>query len=210
MKVETLQNNEWIRERRLLALERIAEIGKEEFPDRNFDRYFHEMSAFLLDLNQVWEGIGKQGLLGYSLEELREINERLYRDILPEHYESSFGNPAYAVTMLGEEMGRLLTVLHREIRSAIPFCFRAQEEELVIRMELFVEVYSAFAANWAECGTLADGDSVRQILYWFVSDYSDVAAMETVRNMVVPGDGIAARMPEEADGRDLRYLYGYG
>ena len=37
-----------------------------------------------------------------SLEELQKRNRALYEDVLPEHYENSYGNPAYAVKTLGE------------------------------------------------------------------------------------------------------------
>ena len=42
-------------------------------------------------------------------------------------------------------MGRLLSFLYAEIRAMIPYAFEQRYEDLVIRMELFVEIYNAFA-----------------------------------------------------------------
>ena len=55
------------------------------------------------------------------LEELKDWNHRLYEDILPENYETSYGNPQYAVSTLGEEYGQLLSYLYKEIRGDIIF-----------------------------------------------------------------------------------------
>ena len=38
----------------------------------------------------------------FSIKELKERNYRFYKDILPENYENSYGNPAYAVKKLGD------------------------------------------------------------------------------------------------------------
>ena len=37
-----------------------------------------------------------------TMEALKERNHCFYQDILPENYESSYGNPAYAVQQMGE------------------------------------------------------------------------------------------------------------
>lgn len=37
----------------------------------------------------------------FSIKELKERNYRFYKDILPENYENSYGNPAYAVKKAG-------------------------------------------------------------------------------------------------------------
>ena len=41
---------------------------------------------------------------------------KLYVDVLPENYETSYTNPAYAVKTLGEEYGKLLSYRLCEIR----------------------------------------------------------------------------------------------
>ena len=41
----------------------------------------------------------------YTLEQWQEKNRALYEDILPQQYESSFGNPDYSEEILGGEYG---------------------------------------------------------------------------------------------------------
>ena len=62
----------------------------------------------------------------------------------------------------------------------------------MIRMELFSEVYAAFVYEEQENHRLPSYASIREILYWFVSDYADVAAEARVRELVCPGNNFAA------------------
>ena len=55
------------------------------------------------------------------MEELQENNHRLYEDILPEHYQSSYGDPRYAQQMLGSDYGKELSCLYSQLRGSIVF-----------------------------------------------------------------------------------------
>lgn len=96
------------------------------------------------------------------------------------------------------------------MRSLIGFTYEGRLDELVIRMELFSEVYAAFVYEQQENHKLPTYAAIREILYWFVSDYADVAAEERVREMVCPENNFAAAILRTADFTDLRYLYAYG
>lgn len=208
--VEFEYDREVLEERRELAILRIREIAEEGFPKEGFDACFKQMAQFLLLIEDNRAFLEQGGLESASIEELENRNHALYQDVLPENYGNSFGNPGYAAEKLGEEMGRLFSFLHRELYSMIAFCYAGKLQELVIRMELFVEVYGAFNAKWQEEGALPDYESIRQILYWFVSDYADMAAMETVAQMTVPGKSIIGGILDMAKPGDLRHLYAYG
>ena len=192
---------------------RIREIPGEDFQGAEllpWKEYFTTVAKFLLlieDTRQFLEQ-GKQATA--TLEELQQRNRALYEDILPENYENSFANPAYAVKMLGEEFGALASFLYTEMRSLIGFTYEGRLDELVIRMELFSEVYAAFVYEQQENHKLPTYAAIREILYWFVSDYADVAAEERVREMVCPENNFAAAILRTADFTDLRYLYAYG
>lgn len=201
---------EILNERYDLAMERIAQIAKENFPKEGFDEYFRRMGQFLLLVDENKKFLELGGLKTASLEELGRRNHALYEDILPENYERSFGNPAYAAERLGEGYGKLLSFLHVELFASIPFCYVDKLEDLVIRAELFVEIYGAFEAKWQEEGRLPETEEIRQILYWFVSDYSDVGRMHVVSQMVKPGASATIRILDQAELTDLRYLYAYG
>ena len=208
-----MEEREILQERLELALLRIREIPGEDFQGAEllpWKEYFTTVAKFLLlieDTRQFLEQ-GKQATA--TLEELQQRNRALYEDILPENYENSFANPAYAVKMLGEEFGALASFLYTEMRSLIGFTYEGRLDELVIRMELFSEVYAAFVYEQQENHKLPTYATIREILYWFVSDYADVAAEERVREMVCPEDDFAAAILRTADFTDLRYLYAYG
>lgn len=208
-----MKERELLLERLELALLRIREIPGEDWQGealQSWREYFTVVAKFLLLIEDNRKFLEQDGLKTATLEELQQRNHALYEDILPENYENSFANPAYAVKMLGEEFGALAAFLYTEMRSLIGFTYEGRLEELVIRMELFSEVYAAFVYEQQENHKLPTYAAIREILYWFVSDYADVAAEERVREMVCPENNFAAAILCTTDLTDLRYLYAYG
>ena len=53
-------------------------------------------------------------------------------------------------------------------------------------------------------------DEIREIAYWYVSDYYEPEAYDKVAGMVCPERDFATRIVMESDLSDLRYLYYYG
>lgn len=208
-----MEEKELLQERLELALDRIREIPGDDWQGEGLQpwrEYFTVVAKFLLLIEDNRKFLEQGGLKTAALEELQQRNHELYEDILPENYENSFANPTFAVRALGEEFGALASFLYTEMRSLIGFTYEGRLEELVIRMELFSEVYAAFVYEQQENHKLPTYASVREILYWFVSDYADVAAEERVREMVCPENNFAAAILRTADLTDLRYLYAYG
>ncbi len=203
-----MNEKEILEERYGLVTDRIRSLeeslGKEEL-----EHYFAFCRDFLLMVEETYRFLREGGLEKASLEELSLRNRALYADILPEHYEESYANPAYAVERLGEDLGAELCFLYAELRSLIGFAYEDKLEEIVIRMELFMEVYTAFVYEARE-GNLPAGKEIREKLYWFVSDYSETAARRRIKEMVDPGDCFAVGMIRDSDLQDVRYLYGYG
>lgn len=205
-------------ERLSLVVERIGEISQETWEQGNeedlnisaLQDYFTVVSKFLLQIEETRNFLQNGGLEKASLEELLAHNHSLYEDILPASYETSYANPAYAVSRLGEEFGAILSFLYTEMRSLIGFTFEGRLAELVIRMELFVEVYGAFLYEWQENKMLPGQEAIRQILYWFVSDYADVSEEQRIKGLVVPGENFAENIIRNSDLSDPRYLFAYG
>ncbi|MDE7269226.1 MAG: aminopeptidase [Acetatifactor sp.] len=217
------EEREILCERHELVMERIREmkqeIAKEKSCGEAFASYFDEVADFLICLEDERKFLIGGGLKTASLEELQARNQALYADILPANYEGSYANPDCAVERLGETFGVMLSFLYREMRSLIPFVYEGRLEEIVIRLELFVEVYTAFVYAWQETdgrggapGTDDAGlaENVRQILYWFVSDYTETAVEEHLREWLTPEDNFAIDIIMNADLSDVRYLYAYG
>ena len=208
-----MEERELLLERLELALDRIRKIPGEDWQGEDLQpwkEYFATVAKFLLLIEENRQFLEQGGLETASLEELKQRNHALYEDILPGQYENSYANPAAAVRKLGDASGAMLSFLYTEMRSLIGFTYEGRLSELVIRMELFSEVYAAFVYELQENHKLPSYEAIREILYWFVSDYADVAAEERVRELVSPENNFAADILRTADLNDLRYLYAYG
>lgn len=200
---------EVIQERFELMLERIRQISTETIGNEALDTYFQSVAQFILLLEENRQFIEKGGLKTAPIEELRARNAALYEDVMPGQYEHSYANPAYAVAAIGEEYGQLLSVLYVELRRMISYIYRGLLEDVVIGMELFVEVHAAFAYGASE-KELPEGAQIKEILYWYSSDYADIKTLDRVRQMVCPDDNFQVDIIQNSDLNDVRYLYYYG
>ncbi len=195
-------------ERLLLARERIEEIRKEKGGLDIYRPFFSVTSDFLSDCMKVYDRICEKE--DAELSFLKKENMHLYTDVMPEHYALSYGNYTYCVSCFGTEMGRLLCALYAELRSIIPMIYEQNTERFLIRLELFLEVYSYFVCCVQEEKIPPDAANLREILYWYISDYSDVETEQRIRTQVVAEENLAYRLVMQSDLSDIRYLYRYG
>ena len=141
-------------ERYALARERIATVREELAAGGaaapQFEPFLKVCADWLAQLTEERDFIEDGGLETADEAALRARNERLYAEILPAHYDKSYANPAYAARALGTEYGPLCAALLYELRSAIPFLYEGAQERVLIRFELFLEVYGAFTQVWRE------------------------------------------------------------
>lgn len=209
-KMEQEGEKELLGERWELSCERVEEILSETNSDTPVGRFFSAMAGFLKLIIDEYEFVGSGDLKKATLEELKEHNHNLYADILPDHYEESFANPTYAVKELGEEYGKLFSFLYVEMRSMIGFAYEQDLEELVIRAELFLEVYGAYMYEVRENQKEVPAETIREILYWFASDYADMAAMKRTSQLVTQDTGFAANIIRDSDLSKPEYLFYYG
>lgn len=221
-------SQEILEERYGLAIERIRCIPRETLGREELKQYFDRTAAFLLLLDDTRKFIAEGGLKKAAMEELQKRNHELYEDVLPAHYEESYGNPAYAVRRLGEEYGGLLSHLYYRLRSLIGAVYEGRLEDLVVGLELFLEVYTAFTYAEAEnteeetrdavsaSGSgrtdagLPGAGEIKNILYWHVSDNADRNEERWVRDSVSPENRFCVDIIINSDLNDLRYLYSYG
>ncbi|MCR5754737.1 MAG: aminopeptidase, partial [Acetatifactor sp.] len=201
---------ELLQERFQLAFERIHEMKAEHFGEPAFELYFAKMAEFALMIEDTMTFLKQGGLQSASLQELKERNHALYADVMPKNYDTSYGNPAYAVKMLGEKYGAMLSNLYTKMYSMIGYAYEDKPEGVLIYAELLVEVYSTFVCEWEENKQLPDADTIQQILYWFSSDYAELFVEESIRELVVTEDNFAAKIIMNSDFSDLRYLFAYG
>ena len=213
-------------ERFALAYERIAQIASEAGCGAYRD-YFRKMAEFVLLMKETWDFVGSGALRRASLEELERHNHALYADILPENYDRSYANPAYAAECFGKTMGQLLSFVYAELRGMIAAAYEQSLYDMVIRMELLLEIYQAFLSAVQEHAEkeakdvkasveegvnagLPSVEELRKTAYWYVSDYYETESYAKVEEMLCPERDFALRIVMESDLSDIRYLYYYG
>lgn len=202
-----------IEERYALAAERMADIAKSQSDTavkEPYAAYFRKVAAFIQLLTKEYAWVADGSMKTAAMAELQKHNHCLYADILPENYAASYANPAYAAEKLGEKHGRLLSFLYTELRSLIVYAYEQQKEDMLIRMELFLEIHQAFEAAFAEMNELPSLKELQQMIYWFVSDYSETQTEARVKQQLDPTENFAVSIIKEASGEDLRYLYYFG
>lgn len=198
------EENEAMRERHALAFERICQIGSEKTVEQPYVAFFEKTAAFILQMEELSNKLESGALDSLTLAEWKQQNESLYADVLPDAYETSYANPAYAVRMLGEEYGALLSFLYTEIRSMIVYVYEYRLTDRTILEEIFIEVYNLFEDGTPEVKEL------KSVLYYFVSDYCDVTLSYRIRETLDPDLDFAKKIIMESDLNDLRYLYRFG
>lgn len=198
------EENDGVAERHQLVMERILCIKDEDTVAEPYSTFFKKIAGFIELTEEVYRKQEEGILAGYSLSQLEELNNRLYEDILPNHYEESYANPAYAVKQLGQEYGALLSFLYTEIRGMIVYAYESRLTDMTILEELFIEVYNLFEGEEPELKEL------NEVLYYFVSDYCDVTLTYRIREMVDPSLDFATNIIMNSDLSDLRYLYRFG
>ena len=192
-------------ERRDLSMERIRQIPDENSVPVAYRDYFAEMAKYIVKVLTLGERL-KEGVLETAdVEELKVFNEAPYRDILSERYGHSYGNPSYAVEMLGDGYGQMLSYLYAEIQGMVVSVYEDRLWDCVIVMELFLEIYRMFEEE-----ELPTKSALRDVIYWYVSDYTDDTMEYRIREQVDPSLNFAADIVRNADLTDLRYLFRYG
>lgn len=218
-------------ERLELSINRIKEIKSEKKLQKKYQNYFETVAEFLLQTEENRQWIMNGNLQTAPVEELEARNYKLYEDILPDNYATSYANPSYAVSVFGKEMGRFLAALYAELRSLIVASFENDVASMVIRAELFLEIYGMFldAMEWEEqtdadkaiqlCpdedaaidnGKIPEVAALKETYFWFACDYVEDILEKEVTAQYDPAQNWAAKLLDNTDISDIRYLYYYG
>lgn len=199
-----MSKDTFLEERFELVKERIRDMQQEMDVPERFMGFFKEMTPFLNYVLNLHEKIQEGWLDQASLAELQKNNQALYEGILSGAYETSYANPAYAVRMLREDYGRLLSFLAAEVRGIVAYAYEDRLFDMTVIMELYVQIYNLLEEP------VVPAEEIKDTLYWYVSDYSEEMAGRRIREAVDPSLDFAVRIICGNDLTDLRYLYKYG
>jgi len=196
---------ELLQERYHLVSDRIREMLLEKTVSEDFRDYFHTMARFIQMTDKLRSDLANGWHLQASLEQLKRLNHQLYEDILPLNYSKSYGNPDYAVKRAGAGYGQLLSFLYTEIRGLIAYAYENRLWDMTIICELFIQIYNYFVEEESP-----DLKRLKEVIYWYISDYSDMTLDDRFREQVDPELSFNTDIILNADLTDLRYLYHFG
>lgn len=198
------EENDGIRERYDLALERIAQFQGEECVKEELRDYFARMADFVMRAADLAQAVHSGELRRMGMEELAAKNRALYEDILPENYGNSYANPAYAVGRLGE-YGQLLSVVCSELRGMAVYAAEGRLLPMTWAMELLIGLYNCFEVEGEYTAREA-----KETFYYYLHDYMQEFYMARTRERQDPAYTFARDIIMGEDLEDLRYLYYFG
>ena len=194
----------FIKERYDLCVERIREIAKEPEVPEKYQDYFKKEAEFISDTAEYAALVASGEYAGFPLAELEQWNDRLYQKILPENYETSYANPAYAVKKFGVREGRVLSALSAKYMELVSSAAKQKLYFQTIVMELFLEIYG----RYAEYDEFAAKDA-KAAFKSFQMDYRRDYLEYSIQNRYNPEQSFAREIVL-ADTSDERTLYRYG
>lgn len=198
------QKNDEIQERYELSMERVRAMKSETSVAAPFYDYFRKTAEFIEKIGRVAKQAGEDAFAHADLDRLKRLNQELYCDVAGNAYAESYACPETAAERLGEGYGQLLSFLYTEIRGMIVWAYEQRYTDLTVVTELFIEIYNAFEEGTPELSSL------KEMVYWYVSDYCDIWIPYRVREQLDPGMSFARDIICGADLDDVRYLYRFG
>lgn len=202
---EWQEENKEFCERHELSVGRIRTIQTEQTTAEKFRPYFGRIAEFLLLVEDVRVKVADGSWDALSFEEMKEINHRLYQDLETEQYERSYADPAWAVSQLGGEYGAFLSFLYTEMMAEIGYAYEERLKYITICNELFIEIYNCF-----EEAAEPDIHELRDIVYWYASDYCDVFWADRIEEQIETKHCAFVKILEHVSLDDERYIFRFG
>lgn len=212
-------------ERLQMIRERIEAISAEHVLGEPLDAYFSKGAEFLKLIFEVYDKSCADVISEMTMDELKELNNSLYSDILPENYEVSFTNPDY-ITHVFDESGipegyaRALCFLFAKLRVLIGYAFEKREDAITLYAELFLQIYTMFvyAAGEVDAAEADEGrlvgvpecENVERAISSFIHDNCEYFTQQSIERRVNPEHDWAVRLIMNSELNDLRYLYRFG
>lgn len=172
--------------------------------------YFLEMAAFVKQMDHLFNAIKVRDWKNISIDELSSENKKNYADILPENYEKSYANPAYAANCLGEQYGQLCSYAYMELRKLIPISYEQNLGAWLTQLDLFIELYNEFDASYKESEKPPIYKVLEDILYWYKSDFLEVQTPKALDAMLDVDNQWVVKKLDMLDLVDEKYVYSFG
>ncbi len=149
----------------------------------------------------------------FDIFERGELVDGTYDDLKEENYETSYANPDYAVKRFGKKTGRFLSFLYAECYTLPGFACERDEEEILIRIEFFIEIFCMCECFEGLGGKASDKElenALYNACYSFAYDYLEQEMIRRTGEKTDHSFDHAYRIVMESDLSDLCYLKKYG
>ena len=206
MKIPELYTwTEYEAERLELALGRMTEILSEESDETSVTSadFGKEAAGQALCMAKFAADVQKAGLQGLSLKELETWNKKLYLCAEKDVYETSFLNPAYAVSVFGKAKGRVVAAVFADLIAKVPFLYRGVLRPFLYSAELVLEVYSLLESG-------ADANALKRALFYHRHDYCEERTIASAYERYCTDFRFFYDIAMQADLSDSAYLYRIG
>ena len=198
--------DEVTKERFALSAERILEIAEEKRV-MAYQPFFASLAEYLCGVLKLSEKLADENYFDASVVQLTEDQKKVYGPLLPENYPESYANHDFCVKNFGEKAGKLLAFLYYEEMQILPYVYEKRWDEVVIRLELFLEIYTAVSGEEDEEKCYVN---LKDDLYWYVSDYGEDAEFSIISEQFLPENDFALKIVMESDLCKPNYLFRYG
>ena len=180
-------------------LEKIPENSKKEY-----FILFKQIADNILFYYDFEEKINEDYFYSKDIEQLLEENRKLFAEILPENYETSYCNPTHCVKVFGDKFGQLISYFYSLYRNYISFAFMHKRYKMEEHSKLFIDAYNVLKEKEIDYEILKEAltkyehrDRVRDYNYQSKENYD-------------PDYGFYKDIILNADLNDYRYLFRMG
>lgn len=202
--VEVLKlENELVKQDYKTQINKVKSINKDCMLKGNLKDYFIKVSDFLCLLNSIKELVESNDLDKMSLDELKDLNYRLYEDILDDNYETSYSNPEYAVKVFNKDLGQILSYIYTRARKEIESAFAYRLFSILPVLEIFSKTYNSLLNDENNI------NEIKNIIKENVYKNNEIETDYTFRKFVDKDINYLGHIVLNSDLNDLRYLYKY-
>lgn len=191
-------------ERFELVRERIRLIPFEKEIDEPYGTYFKTMAIFIDQMAQLYECCANGTYHMCSLAEKEK-----WSLLCDKGEQKKYEKKEMAKELLGEEFGAIFSFLTREWKALYTYAIQQNLYCFMIYMELYMELYTIFEDSAKEQESVPY-KRVKEALYWFFSDYSDVFIPMRIKECFSEGNKKLEWILKENQKSDCSYLYEIG
>jgi leucyl aminopeptidase (aminopeptidase T) len=187
-------------------LNRVQEIliETQNHTENKYNSFFNHLAQWILLIAEYEKDFSFEYIKSQSFDSLKEYNQALYTEILPENYKKSYANPTYAVSVFGEKTGQLLCAFYSNFRQFITFAANHMVYKINRAIIQYIQLYDLYLKEGENY------DEMKKIVTYplWAEIYESRTLMFDMRYN--PEYSHITDFLNYADLNDLRYLFFYG